>query len=126
MLNSVDLSDHVKSVSIDYGAAMLDKTAMGDTTTKNIAGLLDWTINIEFLQDYAAGEVDATLFPLVGAAEFPIIIKPNGSTTAVANPKFTGSAVIESYQPMGGSVGDLMMSPVTLKPGTVLARATSD
>lgn len=125
-LNTVDLSDHVRSVTIDYGATLQDKTAMGATTSGSIAGLLDWTINIEFLQDYAAGEVDATLFPLVGAAEFAFIIKPNGDTTSATNPKFTGNAVIENYQPLGGSVGDLAMAPVTLRPGTAIARATSD
>lgn len=124
-INSVDLSDHVKSVTLNYEAEMQDDTAMGDTTRSNMAGLLNWSVDVEFLQDYAANEVDATLFSLVGAAAFPIILKPNGSATAVTNPKFTGNAVLASYTPMGGGVGDLAMAPITLSPAGTLTRATA-
>jgi len=49
---------------------MLDDTVMGDTTRSNIAGLLNWSIDVEFLQDFASAKVDATLFALVGSASF--------------------------------------------------------
>ena len=40
-LNSIDLSDHATSVTINYSAEMLDKTAMGATAKARVAGLLD-------------------------------------------------------------------------------------
>jgi len=126
MINTVDLSDHVRSVTINYKAEIQDKTAGGATSRERIAGLKDWSVDIEFNQDYASGEVDATLFDLVGAASFPIIIKPDGETTGVTNPKFTGNAVLETYSPIAGSVGDLATTTITMQGDGDMGRATSD
>lgn len=125
-INGVDLSDHVKKATLNYSAEMLDDTVMGDDTKSNMAGLKEWSVDIEFLQDYAASEVDATLFDLVGADAFPIILKPNGSTTSTTNPKYTGNAVLESYSPMDGSVGDIASTSITLQAAGTLSRATAD
>lgn len=126
MINTVDLSDHVRSVTINYKAEIQDKTAGGSTSRERIAGLKDWSVDIEFNQDYAAGEVDATLFSLIGAASFPIIIKPDGDTTGVTNPRFTGNAVLETYSPIAGSVGDLATTTITMQGDGDMSRATSD
>jgi len=124
-VNSVDLSDHVKSCTLNYEAEMLDDTVMGDTTRSNMAGLLNWSIDVEFLQDFASAKVDATLFSLVGAAAFTVILKPTSGSVSSTNPSFTGSAVLESYPPMTGSVGDLESVSVTFRSAGTLARATS-
>jgi hypothetical protein len=125
-VNSVDLSDHVKSMSLEYKAEELDDTCMGDTVRTRMGGLKDWSLTVTFAQDYVAGEVDATLWPLIGAAAWAIIIKPNGGTTSGTNPKWTGTAILLDYTPIAGTVGDYATTDVTFLPGTVLTRATSD
>ena len=125
VVNSVDLSDHVKSCSLNYEAEMLDDTVMGDTTRSNIAGLLNWSIDVEFLQDFAAAKVDATLFSLVGAAAFTVTVKPTSGSVSATNPSFSGSVVLESYPPMSGSVGDLETASATFRSAGTLTRATS-
>ena len=125
VVNSVDLSDHVKSCTLNYEAEMLDDTVMGDTTRSNIAGLLNWSIDVEFLQDFASAKVDATLFTLVGAAAFTVTVKPTSGSVRATNPSFSGSAVLESYPPMSGSVGDLETASATFRSAGTLARATS-
>lgn len=125
-LNAVDLSDHVRAVTINYEAEIQDKTVMGATGRGKIAGLTNASFDITFAQDYAAGEVDATLHTLVGAAAFAFIIKPNGDTTGVTNPKFTGNCVLASYNPVSGSVGDLAEAQATFEVDGALGRATSD
>jgi len=125
VVNSVDLSDHVKSCTLNYEAEMLDDTVMGDTTRSNIAGLLNWSIDVEFLQDFASAKVDATLFTLVGAAAFTVTVKPTSASVSATNPSFSGSAVLESYPPMSGSVGDLETASATFRSAGTLARATS-
>ena len=125
VVNSVDLSDHVKSCSLNYEAEMLDDTVMGDTTRSNIAGLLNWSIDVEFLQDFASAKVDATLFSLVGAAAFTVTVKPTSGSVSATNPSFSGSVVLESYPPMSGSVGDLETASATFRAAGTLARATS-
>lgn len=124
-VNSVDLSDHVKSVSISYGAEELDDTVMGDTAKSRLPGLLDWSAEVEWVQDFAASEVDATLFPLVGAASFTFAVVPVNAAVSATNPNFNGNAILTSYQPMGGTVGQLLMAPSTFQGDGVLTRATS-
>jgi hypothetical protein len=125
VVNSVDLSDHVKSCTLNYEAEMLDDTVMGDTTRSNLAGLLNWSIDVDFLQDFASAKVDATLFSLVGAAAFAVVLKPTSGSVSSTNPSFTGNAVLESYPPMTGGVGDLETVSVTFRSAGTLARATS-
>tara|TARA_R110000824_G_scaffold18676_5_gene73591 strand:- start:8038 stop:8460 length:423 start_codon:yes stop_codon:yes gene_type:complete len=125
----VNLSDHVRTVTLDTGQNMLDDTAMGDTTVSNAAGLATWSVTIEFLQDYAASNVDATLEGELGIANTSgtaLILKPNGATTATANPKYTGTAILESYNPIAGTVGDQAMATATFQSKSALTRATSD
>jgi len=124
-LNSVDLSDHVKSVTINLGAEMQDDTAMGDDTRSNKAGLKTWSMDIEFHNDYAGSNVDATLYPLIGADAFPIIVKPLSSAVSTLNPSFTGQAVLESYNPIAGAVGDLEAAPITLQAAGDLTRSVT-
>ena len=107
IINSVDLSDHVTSVTINYSAEILDKTAMGANSRARVAGLKDFSVDVEFNQDYAASNVDATMFPLIGAAAFPIIIKPTSGAVSATNPSYTGNALLESYGPVAGAVGEL-------------------
>lgn len=124
-VNSVDLSDHVKSVTVNYSGEMQDDTVMGDDTRSNAAGLKNWSMDVQFVQDFAAGEVDATLFSLVGAAAFTVEVRPTSGGRSATNPGFNGNAVLESYQPVAGAVGDLLQAPVTFQAAGTLSRSTS-
>ena len=123
-INSVDLSDHVQSVTINYGAEMQDETAMSDDTRINKGGLKTWSMDIQFKQDHAASEVDATLFSLVGTT-FTVAVRPTSSAVGSTNPSFTGTGCLESYNPVGGSVGDLATTSVTIQSAGTLSRSTS-
>lgn len=123
-IGGVDLSDHVRQASLSYNAEMQDKTAMGDLTRTRLGGLKDWSLEINFNQDFAASNVDATLFPLVGTS-VAIILRPDAAAVSATNPNFTGSAILESYAPLGGNVGDMAETPVTLQADGTLTRATS-
>lgn len=123
-LNSVDLSDHVRSITLNYNSEPQDITAMSDTTRQRTGGLLDWSVSIEFNQDYAANEVDVTLFSLVGTT-FAMAIRPDAGSVATTNPEYTGTCLLESYQPVGGQVGEVHVAPVQLTAASALARATS-
>ena len=123
-INSVDLSDHIVSAQLNYEAAELETTAFGSTTRTRIAGLKDWSLDIEFNQDYAASKVDATLYSLVGAASFAITYKPVNTTTASTNPEFQGNCILPSYK-FGNKQGDLASATVSFKGDGTLTRATS-
>lgn len=128
-INGVDLSDHVRSVQLQYEAEMLDDTAMGTSGTRSTKpGLKNWSFTVDFYQDYAAGSVDATLFPLIGAVAFAIMLRPVKTTVVgPTNPNFTGNAVLESYPPLTGEVGALGMASASFRAGggSALTRATA-
>ncbi len=124
-INGVNLSSFVKQATIRYGAEILDKTAGATNAKKKIAGLTDWSLELEMNQDYDAGAVDATLFPLVGPGiDFPVVVKPNGAVTAVSNPQFSGTGILGNYNPLAGTVGQPVTTPVTIEGSGDLARAT--
>jgi hypothetical protein len=118
IVNSVDLSNHVRSLNITYEAEMLDDTVMGTSGTRsNFPGLKNWTMEANFLQDFDAGSIDATLFPLVGATPFPIEAKPTSAAVSATNPKYSGNAVLETYPPITGEVGTLAMVTANFRSG---------
>jgi hypothetical protein len=124
-VNAVDLSDHVESVTLEHKADMLEETAMGDTNHQFLAGLKDWSLEVVFFQDYAAGSTDATLNALIGAAAFALILRPDTGTKAVTNPEYTANAVLESHSPLTGGVGTLQKVTARFRPAGALARATA-
>lgn len=122
-----NLTDHVRGVTINYAAEMLDKTAMQDDSRSRLAGLKDWSMTVEFNQDYAAGEVDATLFDMVGAASTTVrvMVKPTTAAVGAANPRFHGYSLLESYGPVAGTIGGLLTATATFQGDGNLTRSAS-
>lgn len=123
-INSVDLSDHVRSVTFNYEGEAVDDTNMADTTRIMAGGLLNYGVDIEFSQDFAASKVDATLFSLVGSTTTVVLLATSAGVSAT-NPSFTGTMLLTSYNPISGSVGDLATTSATFVPAGAITRATS-
>ena len=123
LVNAVDLSTYVKSVKVNYKADTPENTAMSVSSKTRLPGLKEWDIDVELNQDYALTKVDATLFPLVGAAAFPVEVRPDGGARSATNPAYTGNALLASYEPVSGKVGDVALAPIKLTGTAVLTRA---
>ena len=123
-VNGVDLSDHLRSVTLEYAADLQETTAMGDDFRTRLGGLKDWNMSLEFNQDFAGGSVDATLFAIVGNS-VPVILRPSSGARATTNPEWRGNAILESYTPLGNAVGEVAIAPVTLQGNGTLARDTA-
>ena len=123
-VNNVDLSDDVESVTLNYSSELLDETAMGDTTRVNKGGLFNWNVDLNFHQDYAASQVDATLFSLVGTTTC-FELRPTNTCTTAINPSYTGIGILENYQPVGGAVGTLLDAPASLRSAGTLSRSVA-
>jgi hypothetical protein len=121
-----DLSARVRSITIDQSMAMQDDTAMGDTFTSSAVGLQSWSVTVEFLQDYIAdanNAVDATLSGLLAIGKTTaLVIRPTSAAKGSTNPEWTGTAVLESYNPVSGSVGDEAMASATFSSAGALSR----
>ena len=126
-VNSVDLSSFVRSVTIDVNNEILETTAMGDTTRVKIAGMKDWSATVEFYNSFYTAEVDATLWPLCdNGTVFTLTVMPNKTAgISTTNPKYTGSVILPTYQPIAGAHNDVLMSTVSFESSGELSRTTS-
>ena len=84
-LNSVVLSDHVTSATINRAFDELEVTAMGDTAHKFVKGLEASTITLDFLSDTAAANVNATLQAAWGTT-VPLTLKQTSAAVSATNP----------------------------------------
>jgi len=124
VINSVDLSDHVSSVTLDITADEIMTTSMGSTFQSRTGGLKSGTLSIEFQQDFAASEVDATMFPLLGTTT-AFVVKPTSGSVAATNPSYSGSILINQHIPLANGVGELSTMSVSYPTSGVISRATS-
>lgn len=128
VVNGVDLSNHVDTVEIDTKYDVVDVSAMGSTFKQKLLGLGDATIKVNFFQDYAAGEVDATLQALAGSnTSFPVVVKPTSAAPSTTNPSYTMQSLLPEYTPINGKVGAASMTQITFENAaqTGIVRATS-
>ena len=121
-INGVDLSDHVRAVKVDATASDEEFTAMGATGKARLAGLRDDMFEIEFNQDYDVASVDATLFPLVGAAPFPVTARSDSAAVSATNPSYEGSCILLNNNPLDASVGSPLLTSASMPVTGVISR----
>jgi hypothetical protein len=117
-VDGVNLSDHIRSVTINTEYADVDLTGFGATLTEHGKGLGDGSIELEFIQDFDAASVDATLWPISQATTtVPVVVKPTSAAVSATNPSFTMQGLLMNYSPLAGSVGDVSATSVTFQNG---------
>ena len=123
-INSVDLSDHIANVTLNQSFAEVETTAFGDTSRTRIAGLGDNSVSLDFHQDFAASEVEATIAPLIGTTT-AVVIKPTSGSVAADNPSYTFDVLCTEWTPLNGAVGDLSTVSITWPISGAITKATS-
>lgn len=124
-INSVDVSDHVASVTLNSSIDVIETTAFGTTGARSrIGGLADNSISLEFHQDYASTSIEATIYPLLGTTT-TVVVKPNGSTTSATNPSYTSTVLVSEWTPLNGAVGELATASVTWPVSGAITKATA-
>lgn len=126
-LNGTDLSSSLHSVNLDVSSNEVDTTTFGTSSTVYktvVGGIVSGTAKLDFYQDYAAGSVDATIWPLVNTIG-TLVIKPNGTAVSATNPSYTVNVLINGYSPIAGSLGDLSSFSVTWPTSGSVTRATA-
>lgn len=126
LINNVDLSDHVATVTINQNVDAVETTAFGDGGRTRVGGLEDSSITLDFHQDFSADDVDATIAPLVGGTT-TFEISPFGDDVAAAPdaPRYTGTVLLTEWTPLNGSIGDLSTASVTWPVSGVVTRETT-
>jgi hypothetical protein len=113
LVNSVDLTDHASSVSMEDSANEVDVTSFSvNDYTEFIPGMKDANVTVSFFNDHAAGSVADTLQPLyTSGGTFPLRIKPDISGTVA----YTMTARLYTNPLLSGGVGDANTIDVTFR-----------
>jgi hypothetical protein len=119
-INSVALSDHANSVTVNYEIDSIEVTAFGSGGHTFAGGLQNNSVEIALMQDFATSNVEATVYPLVGTTT-TLVIKPTSSAVGATNPSYTiSNAFLASHTPVAGAVGELAMTTLTFTGGTIV------
>jgi len=124
VFGSTDLSTYISSITLNSTFDIVETTAFGNTAKTRVAGLADNSVTLEFHQDYATGEVEQTIYPLLGTA-VTVVAKPVAGTTTTINPSYSFSTLVSEWTPLNGSVGELATASVTWPISGAITKATS-
>lgn len=126
IINSVDLSSWVNACTLDVNPDLPEANTMGTFYKVRLVGLADATLSVTFTQNYDSGTVDDTLFPLIGADPFTVTAMANKTAgVGPTNPKFSFNAVLGTYQPIQGTIGETTMVNATFPSSGAVSRATA-
>jgi len=119
-VNAIDLSTKSNSVTLNYEVDSVEVTAFGDGGHKFTGGLQNNSVDIEFMQDFAASQVEATIYPLVGTTT-TLIIRADSGAVSATNPTYTiSNAFLAAHTPVAGGIGELMMTSLSFTGGTLV------
>ena len=124
-INSVDLSDHVTSVTLTQNFDELEVTALGDTAHKFVKGIEASTLTLNFLNDFAAASVQATLQAAYGTTVTAVLLPVKGTAVSATNPLYTVSIIVNNLTPLNGAVGDISNSSMSFTCNSTVVQTTS-
>ena len=112
-INSINLSDHVTSFTLNRSKDQITVTAMGDTANKYVAGLSADTLTVSFLNDTAAANVLATLQAAYGTTVSFDCIQDSASAVSATNKLYSGTILIDNLTDINGAVADIATMDLT-------------
>jgi len=117
-LGDNDVSNLVTAVDFQRTYDILDDTTMGESAHSRKAGLETVTATVDFVQRFSTDgssitqSLDNLLQTLADLSTsgnpFLISFTPGAGLVASDNPRYSFLAILESYSPMTGSVGDIL------------------
>jgi hypothetical protein len=118
-VNGVVLSDRANSVTLTYEIEAVETTSFGGNRSF-VGGLQNIAVEVEFMQDFAATETEATIFPLVGQ-QTSVTVRPGAQATSATNPLYTVTGTyLASHTPVAAAVGELAMTSLSFAGGTLV------
>ncbi|MET7679397.1 phage tail tube protein [Streptomyces sp. NPDC005423] len=89
-----------------------------------IGGLKSGELGCDFLNDFAAAQLDAIMWPLLGTV-VPFEVRADQGARSTSNPAYTGSILINGWNPITGSIGDEATVSMSFPTSGAVARATA-
>ena len=124
-IGAVDITDHVTSATLTQSADELEITSLGDSARKYVAGLQTGTLDLEFLNDFAAANVCATLQSALYTTVTAKLVPGPGTTISATNPLYTVSILINNLTPIAGAAGEMSSSSLSFTCNSTIVQTTS-
>jgi hypothetical protein len=123
-LNGTDLSSYTKKGELTTKVEEKEVTTYASLGWKELlGGLKSGELGLDFLQDVAAAALDSIMWPLLGTV-VAFEVRASNSPVSTSNPKYTGSVLINGWNPIQGSVGDEASVGVSYPTSGAVTRAT--
>lgn len=120
-----DISQYVKSVTLDISASEHQTTTMGAGAHTRVAGLKDGSVAIDFVDDFATGNIDSILWSVFNAgSNVAMTVRTSSAAISASNPEFRFNVCPTAYS-LGGEVDSLAEKSVTYPISGPVVRATS-
>ena len=124
-INAIDITSYVTSATLTQAADELEITAMGDSARKYVAGLQTGKLDLEFLNDFTASQVSATLQTNLYTTVIAKLVPGPGTTISATNPLYTVSILINNLTPISGGVGEMSKSSLSFTCNSTIVQTTS-
>ncbi|MFD5874012.1 hypothetical protein [Streptomyces sp. NPDC060322] len=120
-----DLSAYTRKAEVTVEVEDKDVTTYASLGWKEVlGGLKSGELGLEFLQDVAATKIDSIMWPLLGTV-VPFVVRLDSAAKSTSNPEWTGSVLINGWNPIEGSVGDEASVSVGYPTSGAVVRATA-
>ena len=123
--NALRKTAYVTSATLTQAADELEITAMGDTARKYVAGLQTGKLDLEFLNDFAASQVSATLQAAINTTVTAKLVPGPGTTISATNPLYTVSILVNNLTPISGAAGEMSKSSLSFTCNSTIVQTTS-
>lgn len=120
-------SGNTRSLTVNFSRAEVDATCMTDEGMTRLAGLWDWTFDVEIAQDYTDNTMDERLWDMVNTTKTSLLahFKPTTASASATNPLYRGEALIFEYTPASGSPGDLGVASFSIRAAAATSVASN-
>jgi len=124
-INGSTLNEYTRKAELTVEVEDKDVTNYASLGWKEVlGGLKSAELSCEFLQDFAATELDSIMWPLLGTV-VPFEVRGDQAAVGASNPKYTGSILINGWNPIEGSVGDEATVSIGFPTSGAVTRATA-
>jgi len=125
-LNSVDVSASCARAELTINSSEVETTDFGSAGyVEVIGGLKSGTVSLDFHSDFGTGGVSDTFEDLIGTVIPIVLIAANGTVASATTPSYSFNALVTSFTPVSGAVGDLATFSVSFPTSGAITIATS-
>lgn len=125
-IDGVDLSTWVRECTLNLTTEDIESTGMQAAGKENQSGDRVDSLDVKFKQDFAAGAVDATLFPIFESGDVvEFTLRHASSPVSATNPEYRGNIRLNSYQPFTGARNTLLEPQITMPINGAATRHTT-